>query len=125
MRADARRQLMERRPPADRERHVTNLVVQPEAEADLAEAFGWYQARLLGLGHELLGEVDSAFARIVDNPALHRVHHRGARRAHLRRFPFVVLYVLRADTVFVLAVLHERRDPKLFGRRARSFHKPE
>ena len=33
------------------------LIVQPEAEADLAEAFGWYEGCRVGLGHEFLDEV--------------------------------------------------------------------
>jgi hypothetical protein len=30
------------------------LIIRPEAEADIALAFGWYEARVSGLGSEFL-----------------------------------------------------------------------
>lgn len=37
---------------------TATIIVQPEAEADLAEAFGWYERRLQGLGDGFLAEID-------------------------------------------------------------------
>jgi toxin ParE1/3/4 len=37
------------------------LIIRPEAEADIAEAFGWYEARVSGLGSEFLLVLDAAF----------------------------------------------------------------
>jgi toxin ParE1/3/4 len=101
---------------------TVQIVVQPEAEADLAEVFGWYEARRAGLGQELLQEVDRAFARIAEKPRMPRARFRKTRRVGLRRFPYVVLYLVRGDTAFVLGVLHERRNPRLMRTRARGFH---
>lgn len=97
------------------------IIVQPEAEADLTEAFHWYQARRTGLGVEMIDEAGLAFSRITENPLRPRELHRGTRRVHLRRFPYVVLYITRGNHVFVLAVLHERRSPRLFRARARDY----
>lgn len=99
---------------------IAEIVVQPEAEAHLAEAFRWYEARRAGLGHELIDEADRAFAMIAENPLRPRAMHRDSRRVPLRRFPYVVLYVSRGDRVFVLGVLHERRDPRLSRARLRN-----
>ena len=33
------------------------LLLEPEAQADLAEAFDWYEAQRTGLGSEFLAEV--------------------------------------------------------------------
>ena len=98
-----------------------SVIVQPEAEADLAEAFRWYEARKLGLGHEMIAEAGHAFARIGASPERPRALYRGTRRVRLRRFPYIVLYVPRDSRVYVLAVLHERRSPRLFRSRARGF----
>ncbi len=100
---------------------TAQIIVQPEAEADLTEAFGWYEAQRLRLGHEMIEEAGYAFARIAESPLRWRARFRETRRVALRRFPYIVLYVCRQDRVFVLAVLHERRDPRLFRARARSF----
>ena len=97
---------------------TATVVVQPEAEADLTEAFRWYEARRAGLGAEMIGEAGLAFSRIAENPLRPRALHRDTRRVRLRRFPYVVLYIARGDRVFVLAVLHERRSPRLYRARA-------
>lgn len=100
---------------------TARLIVQPEAEADLDEAFRWYEARHERLGHEFLEEASHTFARIAEQPLRYALIHRKARRALLRRFPYVVLYVARGEQVFVLAVLHQRRNPRLERVRARLF----
>ena len=97
---------------------TATIIVQPEAEADLAEAFLWYEARRAGLGAEMIGEAGLAFSRIAEHPLRPRALYRDTRRVHLRRFPYVVLYIARGDHVFVLAVLHERRSPRMYRARA-------
>jgi len=108
--------------PAHHWQAVTaSLVVQPEAEADLSEAFRWYEARRPGLGQEFLDEASNTFSHIAVKPLHNALVYRESRRATLRRFPYVVFYVARGERVFVLAVLHHRRDPGLARARARDF----
>ena len=84
-------------------------------------AFNWYEMRRSGLGHELIEEVRLAFTRIAEAPLRPRALHRSTRRVKLRRFPYVVLYLPHDARVFVLAVLHERRSPRLFRTRTIGF----
>ena len=98
---------------------TTRIIVQPEAEADVSEAFRWYESRRSGLGAEFIAEVDQTFARIAENPRLTRPRYRGSRRVYLRRFPYAVLYVLIDDNVHVLGVLYERSSPQRFRSRLR------
>ena len=100
---------------------TATLIVQPEAEADLTDAFRWYEARRAELGHEFLDEVSHAFTRVSEQPLRYAVVHRETRRVLLRRFPYAVFYVTQSDRVFVLAVLHQRRSPRLARTRARNF----
>ena len=44
------------------------LIIRPEAEADMTEAFDWYEERKAGLGHEFLAEVRSVFRQVEENP---------------------------------------------------------
>ena len=87
------------------------LVIQPEAERELEHAFHWYNEQRAGLGQEFLDCVDSVFARIRGNPDQYAISYRSARLALVRRFPFVIAYVLEGDTVSVIAVFHRHRDP--------------
>jgi hypothetical protein len=43
---------------------AVNLIFAPEAEQDIAEAYGWYEGRRLGLGEEFLSSVDACIQAI-------------------------------------------------------------
>jgi toxin ParE1/3/4 len=94
------------------------LELRPEAFADIAEAFSWYESRRAGLGAEFDEELDRTFRLIVAMPAAGLVVHRTLRRALVRRFPFAVYYVLGADLIEVRGVLHSSRHPRTWRRRA-------
>ena len=94
------------------------LILRPEAEADLAEAYEWYEQRRAGLGQSLLLSVEAALASIQENPTSFPVVHGEIRRALIRRFPFGVFYLVDRGTIVVLSVFHASRDPK--GWQARS-----
>lgn len=41
------------------------LFIRPEAEAEMAEAFDWYEARVPGLGSDFLSCLDVVFHSLV------------------------------------------------------------
>ncbi len=88
------------------------LIIRPEAESDLAEAFEWYEQRRPGLGESLLLSVEATLVAIQETPSLFPEVHRNIRRALTRRFPFGVFYVVEGEAVVVIALFHASRDPK-------------
>jgi plasmid stabilization system protein ParE len=40
------------------------------------------------------------------------------RRALLQRFPYAVYFILDDQIIVILAILHQRRDPAVWKRRA-------
>ena len=88
-----------------------SLVIRPDAEADLAEACLWYEEQRTGLGAELLGCVETALKSIQQRPLSCPAIHESIRRSLVSRFPFGIYYVLEEDTVFVLSIMHAKRDP--------------
>ena len=97
---------------------MTYLVVRPLAEADLDEAFAWYETRSVSLGVDFLRAVDECLNAIAATPLAYPVVYRGARRALLRRFPYAVLYVQANDHIEVLACAHTSLHPRRWRRRA-------
>jgi toxin ParE1/3/4 len=91
---------------------MTPLVIRPEAEADLAEAFAWYEERRRGLGERFLLSVEASLATIQRHPESFPLVHGPIRRALLRRFPYGVFYTVEEPAIVVLAVFHCRRDPR-------------
>jgi plasmid stabilization system protein ParE len=93
------------------------LVVNPAAEADLADAKAWYDRQRDGLGDELLECAEEVFDCLRRTPELFGKVFQDLRLARVRRFPYVVVYRIDEDQVTVVAVYHTRRDPRGWQRR--------
>lgn len=47
------------------------LLIKPEAELDLEDAYNWYEQKNRGLGSEFIRVVDASLANIQRNPLAH------------------------------------------------------
>jgi plasmid stabilization system protein ParE len=98
---------------------LSRVVVRAEAQADLAAAFAWYEDQRTGLGLQFLDEIERCLQRIAENPEACSIVHRRFRRALTSRFPYKVFYVVDADIISIVAVLHAARHPMRWRSRAR------
>ena len=96
---------------------AAELIIAPEAEEDLAEAYGWYEGQRIGLGEEFLGCVDACIEAFRRMPEMHAQIHQTYRRALVRRFPYAVFYEYAEDTVTVYCVFQTSQDPEKWVRR--------
>ena len=94
-----------------------NVIVRPEAEREIQEAFDWYEERSEGLGTEFLRAADACLSGVRRNPDAYQAVHNEVRRALLRKFPYALFYLVRADTIIVLACFHVKRSPADWQRR--------
>ena len=81
------------------------------AEADVAEAYVWYERQRRGLGDEFRVELRATLERIAGGPEAFQVVHRGTRRAPMRKFPYSVFYRVYPESIIVVACMHGRRSP--------------
>ena len=56
------------------------IIVRPEAEEDIKDAFLWYEAQSVGLGAECIRCFDASFSMIARNPELHAKIYYNIRR---------------------------------------------
>ena len=94
-----------------------------EAVAELHDAAAWYQQRSEGLGLVFLGVIDTAVDLISrwpgSGPLVEGVSDDlEVRRTTIARFPYYIAYLAADDDLVVLAVAHERREPKYWIDRA-------
>jgi plasmid stabilization system protein ParE len=87
------------------------LILAPEAEQDISQAYDWYEHRRSGLGEEFLGCVDACVQGICRSPELHAKIHEEYRRALVRRFPYAIFYEYNDNTVTIYCVFHTSRNP--------------
>lgn len=90
------------------------LVLRGRAERHITDVRDWYADQSLGLDVEFGTALDAAFAMIAETPRIGQLSEHGRRRLALRRFPYLVWYTVHDDAniVRVLAVTHQRRDPR-------------
>ena len=93
------------------------LIIQPQAEIDVADAVAWYEDQRIGLGNEFLDELDLVMERVVYSPFQFPQIRNEVRRALLRRFPYSVYFRVSDEAVMLIAVLHQHRDPRNWQKR--------
>ena len=93
------------------------LIIKPEAEADLKEAYSWYEDKRTGLGYDFVLQVDAGLNFIARNPNIHPIEYKGTRKHLVKRFPYKIIYLVQNEQIIVLAVIHGRRSPALIKKR--------
>jgi len=88
-----------------------------EARNEMREAARWYEDKRLGLGDDFLSAVESGFETIAKRPRsfTRMINHnegREVRRCVLKRFPYLIVFEIRSEELFVVAVAHSKRKPK-------------
>jgi plasmid stabilization system protein ParE len=90
---------------------AAELILAPEAERDISEAYDWYEQRRSGLGEEFLSCVDACVQHICRSPGLYAKIHEEYRRALVRRFPYAIFYEYNSKTVTIYCVFHTSQNP--------------
>ena len=86
------------------------VIIRPNAEADVREAWLWYESQRAGLGDELLIDIRAAIRRLENDPERRPFYYRDFRRLLTRRFPYKLFYRVEGDRVIVFRILHAKRE---------------
>lgn len=93
------------------------VVIQSDAEADIKDAYQWYESQRKGLGESFLLCIEEALSRVSRTPLIYAIAHKDIRRTLIHRFPFGIFYIEGNKHITVLAVLHARRNPQTWKER--------
>lgn len=88
------------------------LKFSPRALRETGEAQEWYESQSTGLGEEFIAAMELQLKRLEHSPLLYAEVIPGVRRSLLPRFPYGLFYAVRDNLVYVLAVLHDARNPR-------------
>ncbi|MGE3908295.1 MAG: type II toxin-antitoxin system RelE/ParE family toxin [Chloroflexota bacterium] len=83
----------------------------PEALHEYQQSVRYYAERDPQLARRFVEAVEDAIRRILDAPLAWRMLDDDVRRCLTRVFPYGVLYVVEADVILILAVMHGSREP--------------
>jgi plasmid stabilization system protein ParE len=88
---------------------ILQLAVQ-----DFSEAKKWYaNLKVNGLSNRFSAEVKSAIKNILSNPYANAIRYREVRITHTKKFPYAIHYFIEEDTIVIIAIIYDRRDPSL------------
>jgi plasmid stabilization system protein ParE len=98
------------------------LVFSIVAEKEVQDAADYYESQEAGLGVRFLNELERATSFVLQFPdAWTQISPRG-RRCCLRYFPYNVIYSVREDTITIVTVVHQSRDPETWQTLIRDLH---
>ncbi len=88
-----------------------NVVILPEAEAELQDAVEYYDSKGTDLGDRLMEAYFRALDRIRDFPHVHPKGRLKTRKCKLQRFPYTLVYLIGGELIIVYALAHQSRKP--------------
>ena len=89
------------------------FVLRRVAEQEFDDSIAYYEAERVGLGQEFRAAIEQYFQRIADNPEwFPKVRGEVRRAVVLRRFPFVIHFLIEAERIVILSVFHTSRAPE-------------
>jgi len=94
-----------------------NFSFHPEADEEFVEGVAYYESCEPGLGVDFAREVYAAIQNALDYPTLWPEIDTEVHRCLVHRFPYGVLYSIEPHGIFILAVMHLRRDPDYWKHR--------
>lgn len=90
---------------------MLELQLHPEVEAEIEDWLTILAEHSDRVPMRFLAEVRAAFQRIREHPTHAHFIYRNYRRLNLSRFSQAIIYREHGDTVYVIAMMHEKRHP--------------
>lgn len=87
------------------------------AEAELDDAFEYYEDIQNGLGSRFITELKSTLSRIQHNPEAWQKFGKRTHRCLLNRFAYSVIYQIREDLILVVAIACNHQEPNYWVNR--------
>ncbi len=85
--------------------------IHPAALAEADAAQEWYAKRSPGAAEAFLTELDNTIERISQHPDSYQLYEFKARRALVRRFPYLIVFRKTPGAIEIIAVAHARPYP--------------
>lgn len=88
------------------------LVFSDSFELSVADAFDWYLERSEIAALHLLECVEDSLRIIEKRPTSFQIQKRNFRQVVLKPFPYVLVYRVRKEEIFIHKIFHTSRNPK-------------
>ena len=90
--------------------HKYTLVYTPETKKGFKEARNWYGKISVKLMNRFSDAVSKSFDEIKKNPSAYSIRYSNIRIAHPENFPYNIHFYIDAETIVIVAILHNKRN---------------
>ena len=94
-----------------------NIVLIPPADKELKEAIDYYNDQLTGLGEQFYTSFIDTTGYISQVPDAWRKIGTNTRRINIKRFPYLILYVIDEHEILITCIAHQHRNPTYYMER--------
>jgi toxin ParE1/3/4 len=96
---------------------MTPVTILHEAEVEIWDAVAYYDEKAPELGLDFLSEIESTLETIREAPNRWPIHSHGTRRFLTRRFPYLVVFLVHSDHIWIISFAHCKRRPDYWKNR--------
>ena len=93
------------------------LQIRVLAKNDIQEIVDYYDRLAPKITDKFMDDLYADLELLQGNPNLFQRKYKETRVRYMKKFPFGVHYMVKEDTVVILAVLHTSRNPKIWEER--------
>lgn len=89
------------------------LVVSPSAQKDIENAFDYYSEVSTQTPLRFINAIEKAYHTLEINPYF-RILYKNFRAIPLKKFPFVLVYIVNDDEIIIKACFHTAKSTKKY-----------
>jgi hypothetical protein len=94
-----------------------NVIVLPPADIELDEAIKFYNTQLPGLGDQFYHEFIVTIDLLKRTPFGWKKMGKNTRKINIKRFPYLILYIIDNNDIFITCIAHQHRNPRYYMQR--------
>ena len=81
------------------------------ARRELLDSYRWYEDQQDRLGDRFEKAIYTAAQKVAKAPEMYAVRYRNFRQIQLKKFPFLLVFQIKKDTILITSVFHTKRNP--------------
>ena len=92
---------------------IYHIILSDEARHDELVSYRYYEEQRAGLGEEFLGDLENCYLALSKHPEYFTFtdNRKTLRKMRLKRFPFLIIFEISGNVIFVYSVHHTSRFP--------------
>ena len=91
------------------------VILLPPSDTELEDAINYYNEQQLGLGERFYYEFLKTTELIMNFPEAWQKIGKNTRKIRVKKFPYMILYIVHNKEIFVTCIAHQHRNPEYYA----------